>query len=143
MQRPTGITILALLGFLGAAGCLILALIFLLAAGAVSAGVGPHASQGLVGFLVGLGAALGIILLALAALYLAAALGLWKLRTWGRLVAVALTSLGLLLPLMLLITALAALEPYSIALSLMVVAIQLWVLWYLFRAHVRTAFGGS
>ena len=139
MARPTGVTILAVLSFLGAALCLLgAAAMFILGS---SAGMAAMASQGRgLGPLMGLGAFAGIACLILAVLYLVNGVGLLKLQGWARLLTILLV-LGIVFEALGIVRALAPLHAGIVVWELILIAIDVWILTYLFKPHVKQAFG--
>lgn len=140
MERPTGVTVLAILGFIGAA-CAILVALALFFAGAVGmAGLGARRpATGMM--LAGLGAFGGVIALVVAALYFIVGIGLWKLLPWGRILALVLVALGLVFAALGLFSALFHFRILLTFWRLIAIAIDCWILWYLTRPHVKQAFG--
>lgn len=142
MARPTGVTILAVLGFICAAFALLAALGMLLAGSmglaTMSRGGGPMA-----GALGVFGALAGVVLLVFAALYIICGVGLLKLANWARILTIILVALGALFAVM---GVLKAMMPFHIVLiiwDLIVIAIDVWILLYLFKPHVKQAFGAA
>ncbi len=140
MQRPTGVTILAVLSFIGAVLALLVALGSFFMGGMGLAGIGGQAT-GMGGTLAMLGAFAGVVMLILAALYLVVGFGLWKLRSWGRMLAIILVALGMLAALAGLVKSFMPLHVGVVVWELIVIAIDVWILWYFFRPHVKQAFG--
>src|SRR5580693_5057648 len=103
MQRPTGVTIIAVLDFIGAAGLLILGLLafacgsllagFFNAAATANGGTGAAPASGLAA---GIGIFIGAIFLAFAIFAIFVAIGLLKLKNWARVTTIVLSVLGLL-----------------------------------------------
>ncbi len=144
MERPTGVTVLAVLNFLGAGLYALLAvLFFLIGAGGAASGVMDEMGGGAAAFLLGLGAAVGVILLIFAAIGLAIGIGMWKLRNWARIVTIVLVGLSLLLGVIGLLGSLIAFELVSLIIQAIFVALYAWIIWYLFQPHVKQAFGVS
>jgi hypothetical protein len=126
MQRPTGVTIIAVLSAIG--GVLgLLAGIALLAAGpAVSSATG-------LGGLVGPAA---WIVLAYSVLSLALAYGFWMLKSWAWPLGVGVEVLGIIQAVLQYTNDTRQL--FSLIISL---ALAGFILWYLYRPHVKAAFG--
>ncbi len=144
MERPTGVTVLAVLNFLGAGLYALLAvLFFLIGAGGAASGMMSEMGGGAAAFLLGLGAAVGVILLIFAAIGLAIGIGMWKLRNWARIVTIVLVGLSLLLGVLGLLGSLIAFELVSLIFQAIFVALYAWIIWYLFQPHVKQAFGVS
>jgi hypothetical protein len=141
MERPTGVTILAVLAFIGAAFLAIGSIVFI-AGGALLSNVranGPGA-----GALLGLGGAvLGGFLLVLAVIYVFTAVGLLKLQNWARILTIVFVGLGLLTAATGLLSSFAHVFPVLMVRNIIVLAIDVWILIYLFKPHVKQAFGAT
>lgn len=88
-------------------------------------------------------AGIGVGLFASGVLTLAASYGLWNFIGWGRVLAVVLYGMGLLVGVILFFTSLnAAQTAGSIALQVIGFGVTIWILIYLFRPHIRDAFHG-
>lgn len=123
MHRPTGITVLAILGFIVATVWAIAGLTAVLAGG--PAMLGPaFARVGLTG---------GLVMLAFAAVVGATSYGLWRLQPWARTVAIVLLVLNL-------IGALLELAANNLTGGLVTLLVNGLVLWYLFQPSVKAAF---
>ncbi len=142
MERPTGVTILAVLNFFGA-GLLGLAALFFFVGGAALSqmSTGAAGGPGSPAFLAGMGAFVGVILLGCAALWVTVGVGLWKLLNWGRVLYIVLMCLGVLGATYGLLGALAHFQAGAMIGRALSVALNVWILWYLFRPHVKQAFG--
>lgn len=130
-ERPTGVTILAILAAIGGVLYLLGALAFL-GFSAVGGAAGG-------GALAGLGMISGVILLALGAAYLALAYGFWKLLPWAWMLGVALAIISLAWTAIEVVT-----SPNMVAAltgSIIGIAISVVILYYLFQPHVKAAFG--
>ena len=141
MARPTGVTILAVLSFLGAALLLLAAAgMFILGS---SAGMAAMANQGrgVSGPLMALGAFAGVACLILAVLYLVNGIGLWKLQGWARLLTILLLLLSILFELLGIVRALTPLHVGIVCWNVILIVIDVWILMYLFKPHVKAAFG--
>jgi hypothetical protein len=141
MERPTGVTILAVLYFLGAA-CLVLLGILSIVGGSLLSGLAHGGGPASALFAMG-GVFIGAILLVLAVLDVAIAVGFLKLQNWARIVAIILTGIGVLFGLLGLVTMLAHLMVFLLIFRLVVLAIEVWILVYLFQANVKQAFGAT
>ncbi len=144
MDRPTGITILAILGFLfgllmaGLAALMFVGGAFLgtMLAGAAAEGGEAAAGAGMMGAVVGFSAIIGGVMLVFAILYFAVGYGLWKLKNWARWITIVLSVLGALsvLPSFL------SFEIVAMVVGVIFLAIYGWILWYMFQPHVKEAF---
>lgn len=125
MERPTGVTIIAVLSAIG--GVLgLLAALALFGFGAVSgaSGLGGLAMIG------------GLIILVYAVLSLAVAYGFWTLKPWGWPLGVGVQSLGIVSAVLQFMNNSA--NVVGLVISLAIAGV---ILWYLFQAHVKAAFG--
>lgn len=138
MERPTGVTILAVLSFILAALMVLgaLGMFFLGAAGIAAATAG----RGMGGPLAALGAFGGVVILCLAVLYIITGVGLIKLRSWGRLLTIILVAISVIFGLMGIVRALVPLHAGILVWQLIVLAIDVWILMYMFKPHVKAAF---
>lgn len=136
MQRPTGVTILAILAAIG--GVLVicgsLALIGLggLVGGVIGSRLGTN-----VGFLVGgLGTLVGVVTLIVGLLELAFAVGAWNLRPWAWIIGVVSQIIAGVLAIVRLIDARG-----FVSSEVVTIAIAAIILYYLFTPTVKKAFG--
>jgi uncharacterized membrane protein len=133
------VTILAVLSFIGAGACVLGALGFFLG-GAAIARMGGAMGGGL---MAALGAFAGVVLLVVGAIYAVIGFGLWKLQNWARIVSIVLVALGLLSGAY---GAFGLFSPLHIGLliwQLFWIAIDVWIILYLLKPHVKQAFGAS
>lgn len=139
MERPSGVTILSVLSFLAAALMILAACgMFVLGAAGIAAASGGRAMGGP---LAALGAFAGVALLILAAIYVVNGVGLWKLLSWGRLLTIVLVAIGVIFGIMGLFRAFMPMHPGMVVWQLIWLAIDVWILMYLFKPHVKQAFG--
>jgi len=141
MQRPTGVTILAVLYFLGAA-CLGLAGLGLIVGGSALAAAARSGGPGAALFAAG-GAIVGGIFLVIALIDLALGVGFIKLQNWARVTAIVLTGIGVLFGLMGLMSVMIHMMVFQLVFQLIVLAIEVWVVVYLFKPDVKQAFGAT
>jgi hypothetical protein len=142
MQRPAGVTVIAVLDFIGGAFCVIFGLLAFVGGSFISgmfsaANAGPAS-----GLAAGIGAIIGAVFLVFAAIAVITGIGLLKLKGWGRILEIILAVLGLIG----VIKAIAggALHAGSTSLAILIVEIAyfIWVLWYMFTPGVKAAFSG-
>ncbi len=142
MQRPTGVTILAVLAFIGA-GLLVVGALFSLLGGMLVSTM----SASRMGALAGVGAAfLAIVLLISAAVDIVVGVGLLKLKNWARIITIVLTGIGLLGSVLSIISPFGHMHVFFFVFlirRLIFAAIYAWILWYLFQPHVKQAFGAT
>lgn len=139
MERPTGVTILAVLSFLGAALLVLGACVMFFMGAAVLASAAGGRALG--GPLAAAGAFAGVVFLVLAVIYVVNGIGLWKLLGWGRLLTIVLVAIGVIFGLLGLVRAVPMMRVGLVVWQLIVIAIDLWILTYMFKAHVKQAFG--
>ncbi len=145
MQRPTGVTILAVLNFIAAAFCAL----FALGAGAIGAIVGASAAAGAqsrspLAMIAGLGGAMAaVVFLLCAALSIVVGIGLLKLLNWARILTIVLAAIGLVFGLLGIVSGLAHLIIPALITQLIAVAICAWIVLYLLKPHVKQAFAGG
>src|SRR6267154_2034029 len=99
MARPTGVTIIAVLYFLGAALCLLGGVLMFVGGGFLASMInqqgGAGGSAG-AGMMAGLGAVVGVVALIVAVICALVGWGLWKVKNWARIVALIFAGLGIL-----------------------------------------------
>lgn len=145
-ERPAGVNFLTVVCVLGAIGSLTVGVLYALFVPTVdpSLGTNPETLR-----LVRSGMVGGV--LPWVAGYTLCAIGLWRLRNWGRILAIVLAVFWLLpaalVAVMTVIISLPAPSLLVAAIMLVIVlllaAIPGWTLWYLFRPRVKQAFGVS
>jgi hypothetical protein len=140
MQRPTGVTILAILSFI-LAGLIGILGLTAFAGGAILSSLsqqpGVRAFMGLGGGFI------GAICLVFAAVYVIDGIGLLKVQNWGRILTIVLVAISLFFSAMGLLTAMLHFHPLLVFWRLIVVAIDVWILVYLFKSEVKRAFGAA
>jgi hypothetical protein len=142
MQRPDGVTILAVLAFIGA-GLLVLAGLAIFLGGAIMSHMAAYPQLAIAA---GIGGTLvGVICLAFAGLEVAIGIGLWKLQNWARVLTIVLCGLALLSSCFTLLFALTHMfGVFFFGLffrRLVLAAVQVWIVIYLLKPHVKQAFG--
>ena len=141
MERPTGVTILAVLYFIGAAILAICGLLFIVG-GSMLSGLAQSGGPGSALFAAG-GAVVGAFFLVLALLELAIGIGFIKLQNWARVVAIVFTGIAVLFGALGMFSMLAHVMVFALTIRLITLAIQIWILVYLFKPHVKQAFGAT
>lgn len=146
MNRPTGVTVIAILYFLSA-GLFILLGIGLIAGGslagmAASGGGGPEGAAAM-GMLAGLGVVGAVISIGFALLPGITGFGLWKLKNWGRIIALIFAGLGALGQVAQVLMSLVSMEIITLIVGGCMLAINVWIFLYLLKPHVKAAFGAA
>ncbi|HXX71305.1 MAG TPA: hypothetical protein VEI55_03370 [Candidatus Acidoferrum sp.] len=140
MERPTGVTVIAVLAFIGAF-CLFFAAFGMFLGGAILSSLANRPGLGMIA---GMGGAIvGVVFLGVAAVYLVLGIGLWKLQNWARIVTVILVGLGLLFNAFSLLHSVLHLHVILFFMQAVVTAIDVWVVVYLLTPNVRQAFKGT
>lgn len=138
MERPVGVTIIAILDFLGAFFLVIAGLFLILGLGALGAARG-HAG-GMIA-LAGLGAVGAAFMFVFAAVAAFVGYGLIKLQNWARIVTIVLAGLGLVFAIPSLLFLVVRFHPFAIMSLFIRVAINALILWYMLQRPVKEAFG--
>ena len=137
MERPAGVTIMAVLGFIGAF-CSLFAAFGMFLGGAILSSL---ANRPGLGMMAGMGSAIfGLVFLAIAAVYLVTGIGLWKLQNWARIVTLILVSVGLVFNALGLLSTLLHLHVMLFFIQCIFTAVDVWIVVYLSRPHVKQAF---
>ena len=126
MQRPTGITIIAVLSAIGGVLGLLagIALLTVGAATGVTAGLGGFVAIG------------GLVVIAYSVLSLILAYGFWTLLSWAWPLGVGVEVLGVVQAILQFMN-----DSRQVVSLVISVAIAAVILWYLFQPHVKAAFG--
>ncbi|MFY9529788.1 MAG: hypothetical protein WBC04_12330 [Candidatus Acidiferrales bacterium] len=144
MVRPTGVTIIAVLMFVGAAFLALGSLAFFFVGGMAMTGGDTGEPMRMSAVFAGMGMSGGVFFLLLAGVYAVLAIDLLKLLNWARLACMAVIVIGTLVAtgvfasIVHLATATAV-----VALQLLVIALDAWVVWYLVQPHVKQAFDAA
>jgi len=122
IERPTGVTILAVLAFIvgifGALGG------FLVVAAGTAAAAYGYGIEG------GLAAVLGALVLIIGLLWLAVGWGLWNIKKWGYQVAMILAIIGIILAL-----------PDIVGAGIVTIIINGIIVYYLIQPEIKDVFG--
>ena len=135
--RPVGVVLIALYHLVAGVFLILLALSVLVGGKFFGSAVGgvDHSFGGMqLGVVLGLLGAAAFVAMALVAL--SAAYGIWRMRDWGRVLAIGLAALGLLFTLPALLLLHAALSVYPAVRIVVCVAI----IWYLLQPRVKALF---
>ncbi len=135
-ERPSGVSVVAVLCVLDGVGLIFGGLLLL----AVQADISRFLSYFGIGGQWASVTAIGLIAMAIGAAYVATGIGLWKLHEWARMVALTLAVLDLLGALVLMAVALNAGSTTAAVLELVPAVINGLIAWYLLRPDVARAF---
>ena len=133
---------MAILAFIGA-GFAVLGALLMFVGGAALTTLGGQGTMGLA-MLGGMGAAVaGVFCLILGVVYAVVGYGLWTLQNWGRVVCMVLIAIGLVFAALGVLTALVHFRIVVLLWQLIVCAIDVWIITYLLKPHVKQAFGAA
>jgi hypothetical protein len=142
MNRPIGVTILAILNFIGAAICLLGGIGMILGGGFIATMLSQQGqgSAGAAGIFAGLGAAAGVFIILVGGVSILLGFGLWKLKGWARIVSIVLYGISAALQLLGLLGSLAHFNAFAVIWSVFWIAVDAFVIWYLLKPEVKAAF---
>lgn len=142
MGRPTGVTIIAVLDFIGAGFCVLAGLGMMLGGGFIASMMSQQEGGAGAGLLGAIGAAAGVFFLVLAAVAVLLGWGLWKLKEWARIVTIVFAATGAVFALIGMFAVLGHFAAVGIVVGLIRLAINGLIIWYLLQPHVKAAFQG-
>jgi hypothetical protein len=145
MGRPTGVTVIAVLYFIGAAFCLLGGLLFLAGGGFLATMInqqGQAGSSGLAGMMAGLGAAIAVVFLFFGAIDGVVAFGLLKLKNWARIVAIVFAAIGACFQVLGVLGSFSHFNLVNLIFNLAFLALYGWMISYLIKPEVKAAFQG-
>ena len=145
MERPLGVTILAILHFIGVFFAICAGLLMILGMGFFAAALARAANigSGGAGIIAGLGVVLAIFAFIGAAISGLIGWGLWNLKNWARITAIVFAVLGMLGGAAGLMWALMHFNPVFMTTAIVRAGIAALIFWYLNQPHVKTAFGAT
>jgi hypothetical protein len=142
MGRPTGVTIIAVLDFIGAGFCVLAGLGMMLGGGFIATMMSQQSGAAGAGLMGAIGAAAGIFFLICAAIAGLLGWGLLKLKEWARIVTIIFAALGALGAVLGLFAVLGHFVVIGIFWALVRLAINGLIIWYLLQPQVKAAFQG-
>ena len=143
MERPTGVTILAVLEFISAGVIILVGLLLLVGGGVLGAMSGGSEASGFMSVLGALGAVAGVVVIVLSAIPLLVGFGLWRLKNWARILVIVFSGIGVVSNLFEILGGASAGELFSLSSGVIGLGINVLILWYMFQAHVKQAFGAA
>jgi hypothetical protein len=143
VERPAGVTIIAILGFIVGGLAAILGLWMLVGGALMSTMAHRHA-----GMMLGMtGTFAGVVLLGIAALVIVTSIGLLKLQEWARILTVVLNAVHLMIAALGLLDAFRNIHiPFFVGVMLrhiVMLAIGVWIIVYLIQPKVKHAFAAK
>ena len=143
MGRPTGVTVIAILDFIGAGLCVLGGLGMILGGGFMATMMsqqGGHGSAGAAGILAGLGAAAGVFMIIMGGVGALVGFGLWKLKEWARIVSIILFGISAVFQLLGIVGSLAHFTVFALLWGVFWLAVDAFLIWYLLKPEVKAAF---
>lgn len=145
MQRPTGVTVIAVIDFIGSAILLILAVGAFVGAtflGAVLGRWASHSGSGTAGAGLGfvIGAMVGMVCIVIAVVAAVIGWGLWNLKDWARVVQIILSALGVFFRLIAVLGMMVHLHVLGAAWASIWLTYHAWVVFYLLQPQIKAAF---
>lgn len=143
MNKPAGVIVIAILYFVGAAILLLAGIGFIVGGGAIAAMMsqqGQAGGSGLATLMGALGAGVGIFFMIWGAVDVLVGVGLLKLKSWARMVAIVFAGIGACFQLFGLVSSLAHFNIGSFVFTLIILGIQALIIWYLLKPEVKAAF---
>jgi hypothetical protein len=137
MERPVGVTVIAVLDFVGAFFMVMIGLFLIFGMGLI--GAASNRPGGMVMF-AGLGAFGAVVMFIFAAIAVAVGYGLINLQNWARIVTIVLAGIGLVFAVPSLLFLVVRFHPFAIMSLLVRVAINALILWYMLQRQVKQAF---
>jgi hypothetical protein len=143
MQRPAGVTIIAILGFI-VAGLAAIWGLGLLVGGTLMSSIAHRPA----GMMLGMsGVFAGVVLLGVAALLIVTCIGLLKLQEWARILTIVLNAVHLVIAALGLLDAFRNIHiPFFVGVMLrhiVMLAVGVWIIVYLMQPKARQAFGAK
>jgi len=141
MGRPVGVTILAILNFIGAAFCVLGGIAMILGGGFIATMLSQgQGSAGAAGILAGLGAAAGVFIIIIGGVSALLGYGLWKVKGWARIVSIVLWAINGVFQLLGILGTLAHFNLFALVWGAFWIAVDAFVIWYLLKPEVKAAF---
>ncbi|HZR28949.1 MAG TPA: hypothetical protein VFA71_09220 [Terriglobales bacterium] len=145
MDRPVGVTVIAILQFLGAAFLILAGIGFILGGGIIGSLLSQNSQlsgAGLTGIMAGLGAVFAVVLFVFAAIAAILGWGMWQLKNWARIVTLVLAGIGIVFGGLGLLFSLLHFHVITIVFIGIRLAINALIIWYLLQPDVKAAFEG-
>lgn len=137
-RRPTGVTVIAMLNFVGA-GFIVLYILYLAITKAPLTNLPPELADSPLPPELFRAIFTGALLFA-AALNLVLGIGLLKLHNWARIVVLVFAGIGLFFNVIGVLVAAGRADDSTLFSGLLTIAYNGWIFWYLLQGHVNLAF---
>lgn len=145
MQRPTGVTVIAILQFIGAGFMVLGGFGLMLGMGMLGTVLAQRGNGGMAGMgvLAGMGAVLGVVVLFFAAIEGLIAWGMWNLKSWARIVTIVFAGLGGAFQALGLMASLIHFHIFGLLWNALWLGVNGLIIWYLVQPEVVQAFEGD
>ena len=147
MQRPVGVTILAILYFIATCGLALFGIAIIVGGGFLGTMLAqnPDISESVAAILAGVGVFISIFFFAFAVLFGFLGYGMWNLRNWARTIAIVLSIIGAVFASLGVLWGILRIAPFRLISSGIRLGINVLIIWYLNQPHVKAAFaiGGA
>ena len=146
MNRPTGVTVLAVLDFLGTGLGVLCAIVSFVGGaflGSFLAKVASQSGNAAAGAGAGalIGGVLGVMFLFMAMICGVIGFGMWNLKEWGRILQIVFAGIGALFQALGLLVALTHFRVGRMLWNVVWLAVNGWIIFYLIQPQVKAAFG--
>jgi hypothetical protein len=142
MNRPTGVTVISVLYFISACLTLFVGVAFAIGGSLVKMFL-RDADPRVMTMIASAGIIVAVVCFFVALIPIIVGWGLWSLKEWARVTAIVLSSIVAALRLLRIFLLLLHFNVLGIIASLIVIAIHGWIIFYLLKPHVKTAFGAA
>ena len=143
MQRPVGVTVLAVLNFIGACFLVLGGLLAIVGAGFLGASAAAGKPMGPMALLAGGGIIIGVFFIIFAVIPVVIGYGLLKLKNWARIVSIVFAVIGIVGSLPGLFSALGHVVIFTLVVNLIGIGIDALIVWYLLQPDVKKAFAAA
>jgi len=150
MNRPVGVTLIAVLDFLGMAAQFALGLVFLLGMSFLGSIVSKNLAQNpqfsgvnVMGILAASGVVIAVGFFIFAVIAALLGWGLLKLKNWARIISIIYSSIGILFLSLGVLFSLVRFRPVNFMWDGFWLVVNAAIVWYLLQANVKAAFEGS
>jgi len=145
MIRPTGVTLIAVLFFLGVAFCVVAGIVFFIGGAFVGSIIGAAVQQrgagaAGAGFGALVGAVVGVFCLIGAVIDFICGFGLWKMKEWARILTIVLCGIGAAFGALGLMAGMLHFNIFLVFWRLVWLGVEVLIIWYLLQPDVRLAF---
>ena len=144
MNRPTGVTVIAVLDFLGAALLVCVGLLAFVGMGFLATLARASSGSAIpTAVLAGMGVVIGVVVLFFAAISAIIGYGILNLKEWARIIQMVFAGIAVVFGGLGLLASLVHFQIIGMFISAIRVGIGLLIFWYLMQPQVKAAFAGQ